>query len=126
MPSFHVSHAVSRLAAALALLSAARAAQALDYSGYFRGGPGLTSKNTARACYHRRALFYKNGTDLALQGAVQTIGTDIESNAAWDVTLAADNTPALAGKAIQVLVTGDAATNIRWAAEVTFRELVSP
>ncbi len=44
MPSFHVPHAVSRLAAALALLSAAGAAQALDYSGYFRGGPGLTSK----------------------------------------------------------------------------------
>ena len=52
MPSFHVSHAVSHLAAALALLSAAGAAQALDYSGYFCGGPGLTSKNTARACYH--------------------------------------------------------------------------
>lgn len=40
-----------RSAAALALLAGAGSAHALDYSGYFRTGPGLTSANTSRACY---------------------------------------------------------------------------
>lgn len=38
-------------AAALALLAAAGSAQAVDYTGYFRAGPGLTSEDTSRACY---------------------------------------------------------------------------
>ena len=37
------------LAAALMLLG--HSAMALDYTGYFRAGPGLTDKNTSRACY---------------------------------------------------------------------------
>ena len=37
------------LAAALAL--AAGGAQAVDYTGYFRAGPGLTSGDASRACY---------------------------------------------------------------------------
>lgn len=37
--------------AALPLALCAGAAQALDYTGYFRGGPGLTSADTSRACY---------------------------------------------------------------------------
>lgn len=43
----------SRLApVALAALLASGSAMALDYSGYFRAGPGLTSaNNTSRACY---------------------------------------------------------------------------
>ena len=41
------------LAALLALTGALSAptAQAVDWSGYFRAGPGLTSNSTNRACY---------------------------------------------------------------------------
>lgn len=38
-------------AVAFAIGLAAGSAQALDYSGYFRAGPGLTSEDTSRACY---------------------------------------------------------------------------
>ena len=69
-----------RLTAALALLASAGAAQALDYSGYFRGGPGLTSKNTARACYHlnegagngiAHGLNYRLGNECDIYGEFQ-------------------------------------------------------
>ena len=30
----------------------AGSAQAVDFDGYFRAGPGLTSQNAARACYN--------------------------------------------------------------------------
>lgn len=39
------------LAAAAALTVAAGSAQALDYTGYFRAGPGLTDNDASRACY---------------------------------------------------------------------------
>ena len=38
-------------ALALAASLATGQAQALDYSGYFRAGPGLTSEDASRACY---------------------------------------------------------------------------
>jgi maltoporin len=41
----------TRLTAAAALFAAAGAAHAVDWSGYFRAGPGLTSENASRACY---------------------------------------------------------------------------
>jgi maltoporin len=74
------SHALSRLTAAVALLAAAGAAQAVDFSGYFRGGPGLTSKNTSRACYHlnegagngiAHGLNYRLGNECDLYGEFQ-------------------------------------------------------
>ncbi|WP_395703453.1 maltoporin [Aquabacterium sp.] len=40
-----------RLAAGAGLAAAIAPAFALDYSGYFRAGPGLTSENASRACY---------------------------------------------------------------------------
>ncbi|MET0332874.1 MAG: carbohydrate porin [Rhizobacter sp.] len=39
-------------ALALSAALAAGSAHAVDFDGYFRGGPGLTSKNAARACYN--------------------------------------------------------------------------
>ncbi|MFZ2988064.1 maltoporin [Ideonella sp.] len=36
---------------AIGLLMATHSAMALDWTGYFRGGPGVTEKNTSRACY---------------------------------------------------------------------------
>ena len=41
----------TRLACAGLLLASASASQALDYNGYFRAGPGLTSGSASRACY---------------------------------------------------------------------------
>lgn len=38
--------------ASIAGLLGAGSAQALDFDGYFRAGPGATSKNAARACYN--------------------------------------------------------------------------
>lgn len=51
MPSRCFRQAAPRLSALALLLAAAGSAQALDYSGYFRGGPGLTSGDASRACY---------------------------------------------------------------------------
>jgi len=74
--------ALSRLTAAVALLAAAGAAHAVDFSGYFRGGPGLTSKNTARACYHLNegagngighGLNYRLGNECDLYGEFQGV-----------------------------------------------------
>ena len=72
--------ALSRLSAAVALLAAAGAAHAVDFSGYFRGGPGLTSKNTSRACYHlnegagngiAHGLNYRLGNECDIYGEFQ-------------------------------------------------------
>jgi len=41
----------TRLTAAAALFATAGLAHAVDWSGYFRAGPGLTSENASRACY---------------------------------------------------------------------------
>ncbi len=42
--------AVGLAATAFAALLGSSAAQAVDFDGYFRAGPGGASKNTARAC----------------------------------------------------------------------------
>lgn len=45
-------HRLARVAStALLPLLAAGGAQAVDYTGYFRAGPGLTTANASRACY---------------------------------------------------------------------------
>ncbi|MEY2687318.1 MAG: hypothetical protein RL375_1516 [Pseudomonadota bacterium] len=67
----------SRIALAIVALTALPAAHAVDYSGYFRGGPGLTSKNTARACYHlggpaiTAGLNYRLGNECDIYGEFQ-------------------------------------------------------
>lgn len=62
------------------------------------------------ASYWRRCLIANEGGATALIGSVETIGTDIEEDAAWDVSITADNT----NDSLKVEVTGTAATNIRW------------
>jgi len=44
--------AVGLAVTAFAALLGASSAQAVDFDGYFRAGPGATSKNAARACYN--------------------------------------------------------------------------
>jgi maltoporin len=67
-------------AALLAFGGMASSAHALDYSGYFRGGPGLTKQGTARACYHlndaagdgiARGLNYRLGNECDIYGEFQ-------------------------------------------------------
>jgi maltoporin len=66
-----------RLTVAAVIGLAASSSHALDYSGYFRGGPGLTSKNTARACYHlggpaiAAGLNYRLGNECDIYGEFQ-------------------------------------------------------
>lgn len=43
--------ALKRLPLALGLILASGAGHAVDWTGYFRAGPGLTSNSTSRACY---------------------------------------------------------------------------
>lgn len=82
-----------------------------------------STSGTDSACYQRRCLITRdNANNTVLVGSVQTLGTDIESNAAWDVTLAADNT----NESVQILVTGAAGTTINWGAEVRLREVTRP
>lgn len=72
--------------------------------------------------FERRCLIYNNAGTTALEGAVQTIGTDIASAgaAAWDVTISADNT----NDALKVEVTGAAATTIRWTVAIHLTEVI--
>ena len=52
MKTYPKQRAVGLAATAFAALLGSSAAQAVDFDGYFRAGPGGSSKNTARACYN--------------------------------------------------------------------------
>lgn len=74
---------------------------------------GNQSGGSNRASYVRRATAYRATAGVAtLQGSVETLGTDVESNAAWDVTVD------VTGNDLRVRATGVAATNINWTAVV--------
>ena len=75
---------------------------------------GKKSDGSDRALYTREGLFYRDGGTATQQGATTTIGTDIESNAAWGgLSLGVSSNLALAQ------VTGVAATTIDWRAHIT-------
>jgi maltoporin len=61
--------------AALALAACAGSAHAVDFSGYFRAGPGLTSSDTSRACYGltrgSAGLKYRLGNECDFYGEFQ-------------------------------------------------------
>jgi hypothetical protein len=81
---------------------------------------GRSTGGTDNAFYIRQCLIKRDGANnTALVGTVQTVGTDIESNAAWDVEVTADDT----NEALQIAVTGAAATTIRWVARVELVEV---
>jgi hypothetical protein len=72
---------------------------------------GNQSGGSNRASYKRRATVYRDGSaTAALQGSVETIGTDVESDANWNVAVDVDS------NSVRVRVTGVAATNINWGA----------
>ncbi|MFN7726974.1 MAG: maltoporin [Rubrivivax sp.] len=63
------------LAAAATLALLAAPAQAVDWSGYFRAGPGLTSGDAARACYGlkggSKGMTYRLGNECDFYGEFQ-------------------------------------------------------
>lgn len=64
--------------------------------------------------YQRRVLFTKEkSSDITIISAVQTIGTDVESDASMNVTV-----KGLPPAGITVLVTGRAATTLDWTVAV--------
>lgn len=79
---------------------------------------GRQDTGANHAMYKRMVIVEQTGTTVALAGAVQTIGTDIETDAAWDVQLTADNT----AKGLKIEVKGNT-QNIRWVAVVEAIEI---
>jgi hypothetical protein len=69
----------------------------------------MQSDYSKGAGYQRRATYRRDGA-LSLIGTVQTLGTDAEESAGWDVTLD------LSGSAVRARVTGAAATTVNWTA----------
>src|SRR5206468_598050 len=61
----------SKLALAMAAVTALPA-QAVDFDGYFRAGPGATSKGNARACYNL------NGTGVSGAGTHYRLGNECD------------------------------------------------
>lgn len=73
--------------------------------------------------FHRTGLIANDGGSTSIS-TVDTIGTDRElgSPGAWSVAIAADDT----GDALKITVTGEAATNIRWVANIEVTEVSYP
>ena len=80
---------------------------------------GILSTGASACCYKRKVAIKNVAGTTALVGAVETIGTDIEDNAACDVAITADN----ANDVLQITVTGIAAETWRWMAVVSGIEM---
>ncbi len=70
------------------------------------------------AMFLRQAVIKNVSDTVSLEGAVQTVGVDINP-ANWTVAISADD----ANKCLQILVTGAEAANIRWVAMVQAVEI---
>lgn len=71
------------------------------------------------ASYSRRGTYTTKSGTVTLMGSVQTIGTDAEDQAAWDVTLSISSTNVL------VRVTGAANNNITWMGDIKVQSAAS-
>lgn len=91
---------------------------ALDCTIYVTGLQKKTEGN-GYASYIRRCVITRDNSNNTTVSAVQTIGTDIETDAVWDVAITADNT----NEALVVTVTGEAAKTIRWYARIEANEI---
>lgn len=80
---------------------------------------GSKSDGLAVACYRRRVAIKNVSGTTTLVGSVETIGTDIEDNAATDVAITADDT----NDALQINVTGITGETWRWVARVEGLEI---
>jgi len=80
---------------------------------------GRQSGGGNHAFYIRQGIIDNTGGTTQIRGAIQSIGVDIETNAAWDVAITADN----ADDALAITVTGAAATDIRWLATLDITQV---
>ena len=80
---------------------------------------GIQSDGTDASYFTRKGIIANNSGTTALIGAVQTVGTDIESNASTDVAITADDS----NDALQISVTGIAAETWRWSANVFVKDI---
>jgi hypothetical protein len=75
---------------------------------------GIRSNGASAAHYIRKVAIKNVGGTTSLIGTVSTIGTDVEDNAAYDVTITADDT----NDALDIKVTGVVGETIRWTAHI--------
>lgn len=81
------------------------------------GGTSGTADDGASYC--RRGTYTTKSGTVTLMGSVQTIGTDAEDQAAWDVTLTISTTNVL------VRVTGAANNNVTWMGDIKVQSVAS-
>ena len=81
---------------------------------------GIEDDGTEAAHYMRKVMIKNVGGTTSLVGAVQTISTDVETSAGLDVTITADDT----NDALDIKVTGLAATDMRWVCHVSGVEII--
>ena len=75
---------------------------------------GIINGGSKAVHYCRKVAIKTVSNTTSLIGTVSVVGTDVEDDAAYDVTITADN----GTKALQINVTGKASENIRWVAHV--------
>jgi len=80
---------------------------------------GILSTGAKAAHYIRKASIKNVAGTTALIGAISTVGTDVEDDAAYDVTVTANDTD----DTLDIAVTGKAAETIRWTAVVEAVEI---
>ena len=71
------------------------------------------------AMYHRRFLSQRVGNTSEIIGSIQTIGTDYESDSAWDVAISIPD----ASDHLQIDVSGSPTSTVKWIAEVSLLEI---
>ena len=76
---------------------------------------GFSETGADAAHYIRKVAISNVANTTALIGSVSTIGTDVETQAGYDVAITGDDT----NEALVITVTGAAATNIRWVAFIS-------
>ncbi|MDC6169679.1 maltoporin [Paucibacter sp. XJ19-41] len=91
----HYTRALKRLPLALALLGASGYSLAVDWTGYFRAGPGLTSNATSRACYGLNGgssgMKYRLGNECDFYGEFQLSQGFKKDGIDYKVTLMTDH-----------------------------------
>lgn len=71
------------------------------------------------ASYERRGTYTTKSGTVTLMGSVQTLGTDAEDQAGWDVTLDISTTN------VRVRVTGATNNNVTWMGDITVQSVAS-
>jgi len=81
----HKQRRVGLAVTALATLLGASSAQAVDFDGYFRAGPGATKKDAARACYNLGISggHYRLGNECDFYGEFGLAQTGNADGVAW-------------------------------------------